>query len=159
MSATLVNNVLIMLYETISDLVRWCNYFYMYVGLCICSYMHLAELWTTTNKYTMVYHISCCLLPRYTMLASLVNGVVFMLCEWIPYVNSHHDFSIYVGIFIGSYMHHVKLCTETKTHTVIFFHYMRHTHTMTNNVSEPGQWCLAHVLCIHFLSTSTSLIT
>jgi len=115
-----------MLCETISNFVHCHNYFSMYVGLCICSYMHLVELWTVTNKYTMVYHISCHRLPWYTILTSLVNGVVFMLCEWIPDVNSRCDFSMYVAVFICSYMDLVKLCTETKIHTVIFFRYMRH---------------------------------
>jgi len=38
------------------------------------------------------------------------------------------NFSIYVVVFIGSYMVCVKLCIETKTHTVIFSIYKTHTY-------------------------------
>jgi len=55
------------------------NYFCIYVSLCICSYMHIVELWPTTIKHTMVYHMYCHRLPWYIMLASLVNGILFML--------------------------------------------------------------------------------
>jgi len=116
----------------------------MYVGLCICLYMHLVELWIATNKHAMVCHISCCRLPWYIMLASLVNSVVFILCEWIPDINSHCDFSIYVAVFIGSYMVHVKLCTESKTHTIIFWIYKTHTY---NGKQYCRPWSMACCAC------------
>jgi len=144
MSATLVNGVLIMLCETISNFIRCCDYFSIYVGLCICSYMHLVEVWITTNKHTMVCHISCRQLPWYTMLASLVNCVVFMLCEWIPDVNLRCDFSIYVAVFMGSYMVRVKLCKKTKTHTIIFSIYKTHTY---NNKQYCRPWSTVSCAC------------
>ena len=115
----------------------------MYVALCM-YYMHVIELWTTTDKHTMIYHISCHRLPWYTMLGSLVNGVVFMLCEWIPDVNSRRDFSMYVAAFIGSYMDHVKLCTKTNTYCNFFPIYETHVY---NSKQYCWPWSMVYCAC------------
>ena len=70
MFATLVNGALIIFYETISNVIRCHNYFSMYVGSCICSYMLLLEL---MDSHKQIY----CGLPHIVLSPTMVHNVGF----------------------------------------------------------------------------------